>query len=169
VGKKIIIILCALFLLVVLGFNIKSNSSPELTIEDKGKVISLVNSYYNRMMDKDYQGALQLVNLDKPNYDKDLETLYNSNYNLKPCLYGNYWVVPVTGSHDDVSYQEQFKCLSVEVAISVTYDNQTYLLNEIVYVKGHDNSFKIVKIDTTDKYSLLNISYINNVYSKKAQ
>jgi hypothetical protein len=169
VGKKLIIILCISSLLVVLGYKIKLNSSSEITIEDKGKVISLVNSYYNRMMNKDYQGALQLVDLDKPNYDKDLDTLSNSNYNLKPCLDGDYWVVPVNGSHDNVSYHEQIKCLGVEVAISVTYDNQTYLLNEIVYVKKLGNSFKIVKIDTTDKYILINISYINNIYSNKAQ
>lgn len=164
-GKKLIIIICATLLLVVLGLKIKSNSSSELTVEDRAKIISLVNSYYNRMRNKDYEGALKLVELDKPNYYKDLATLTNSNYNLKPCLDGGYWVVPVNGSHEYISNYEQIKCFGVEVAMSVTYDDKTYDLNELVYVKKVDNSFKIVKIGTTNRYSSLNISYINNVYS----
>jgi hypothetical protein len=163
------VILLTLFLVVILGFKIKSNADLKLNSEEKEKVISLVSTYYNNMMNKDYKAALALVDLEKSDYEADLAALTSSNYNIKTELSGGNWIVPVNGKYDYVSINEQDKYFSVETIINLTTNNNNYSLNEMVYVKRLNNDFKIIKVDTTDRYSSIKASYINDIASYKLQ
>jgi len=75
--KNVIVILVILIIILLAVLFGKGNSSKSIKItpETKKEIITLVNNYYNNMMNKDYESALKLIDLEKSNYD--MGSLFN--------------------------------------------------------------------------------------------
>lgn len=159
-GKLILLItLLISFFLAVWIYKI--NVDSKLTSEENSKVITLVNSYYNNMMNKDYKAALDLVDITGSEYDKAFQTLSNSKgYVVKQRLEGNHWVIPCNGRYDYVFYNKQSNCFGVETGANITYNDSTYQSTEDVFIKRKGKNFIIVKISTDDRFSYTRGPYL---------
>jgi len=152
-------ILVAIFCLLAWMYNL--NVSCKLNAEEKTEVISLVNSYYDRMKGKDYKEALELVDLTKSDYDKSMETISNKKgYEIEQRLEGNYWVIPMNGKHDYIAYNKENRCFIVEIGANIINNSDTYEATENVYVKRIGKYFKIVKITTDDRFGYMRGSFV---------
>lgn len=160
-GKLILLgTLLIVFSLVTWKYTI--NKSSQLNSEEKMNIILLVNTYYNRMMNEDYKGALELVNITKSDYDKDIEKLSNSNgYKIQQRLEGNHWIIPVNGKYNHILYDEKSRCFVVEIGANIIYNSRLWEATENVYMKKIGNNFKIIKITTDDRFASMRGSFVN--------
>jgi len=159
--RKLLLLIALLILFSFAAWIYKINVNSKLTSEEKSKVIALVNSYYDNMMNKDYKGALALVDLTRSEYDKALETLNSSKgYVVQQSLEGNHWIIPCNGRYDYVAYDKQSNCFSVEAGANIIYKDSTYQSTEDVFIKRIGKNFKIVKICTDDRFGYIRGSYI---------
>ena len=161
-GKgKLILLVAFVMVLSLATWVYKINVNSKLTSEEKSKIILLVNSYYNNMMDKDYKGALDLVDITKSDYEKDLEILNSrKGYVVQQRLDGNHWIVPNNGSYDYTFYDKQSNCFIVETGANIIYKDNIYQSTEAVSIKRVGKNFKIVRIITDDKFGYIRGSYI---------
>lgn len=162
-GKRKLVLLVALlvfFSIVACIYKIKTNS--KLTLDEKSKINSLVISYYNNMMNKNYKGTLDLIDITQSEYDKDLEILNSTEgYVFQQRLEGNNWIIPCNGSYDCIIYDQQSNCFTVNTGANIIYKNLDYYTTENVFVKRTGNNFKIIKVITNDRFAYIRGSFIN--------
>jgi len=160
--KERLIIWTALVMLFFLGvWAYKVNISSKLTPEEKAKIITLVNSYYNNMMNKDYKGALDLVDITESEYDKALSTLNNNKeYVVRQNFEGNHWIISSKETDDPVYYDKTSNCFIVEIGAKIIYNGSPYEATEEVYIKRIGKNFKVVKIITDDRFSSIRGAYL---------
>lgn len=162
-NKKLIIIFAILIICITTFiYFMFSNNIMKLTSDEKKEVIHIVNTYYDGISTMNYSDAIELIHLDKSDFNKNLNIFKNSNYRISKPEGTNYWVTPVNGQYDYISINKPEKSFVVEVTLSTTYDDNTYLFNEYVYIKKFDNRFKIYKIYSSDRNYPLKLTYINN-------
>ena len=141
----------------------KTNVNAKLTPEEKLKIISLVNSYYDDMMDKNYEGALKLMDITDSDYDKAITTLNNNKeYTVQRSLEGNSWIVPSNG-RDDVYYDKERKCFHTLTGALIIYKNDNYAAIENVYVKKVGKNFRIINITTDDRFGYIRGSSVKGL------
>jgi hypothetical protein len=160
--KGNLMLLCILLIsFFLVGIIYKTNLNSKLNTEEKKEIISIVNSYYDRIMSKDYKSALDLVNLSEDNYDKQLEIITGyKEYKIVQRLDGNRWVVPMNGKYDYMYYDKRSKCFIILTGVRVINNSDTYEATENVYVKRFGKQFKIVKITTDDRFGYIRGSFV---------
>lgn len=161
-GKKVRLIIGVVLLIAASAWVYKVNVNPKLTDEEKSKIVTLVNAYYNHMMNKEYESALKLTYLITSEYDKTIFALKSNDYSVKRGLEGNSWIVPCDG-RDDVYYDKESKCFFTETAALFIYKTDSRATNELVYVKKSGDDFKITKIITDERLGYIRGSYVKRL------
>lgn len=156
------ILLCMLIISICfVGVIYKTKLNSKLNTEEKTEVISIINSYYDRIRNQDFKSALDLVNLPQDNFDKDLQRITSfQDYKIEQRLEGNHWVVPMNGNYDYMYFDKKSKCFVVLTGVRVINNNDTYEATESVYVKRVGKQFKIAKITTDDRFGYIRGSFV---------
>jgi len=134
----------------------------KLTPQENAEIISIVNSYFDCLKNKDYKGALEKIDLSKEDYNNDLEKWNNRDakgYDIQQVNDG-HWTTGANGKHDYVLYYEDEKIFAVDTVDYFTYNGRTNGENQIVYVKRFGKEgFKICNI-LTDMKPYIDCSYV---------
>lgn len=152
-SRKNSLIIVFLLVLTLVGWNYNNYLNRKITPEKRANIIKTVNSYYDNLKNKNYKSALELMDYRKLDMNSDLERLKNaSGYVIETSLEGNHWVIPMNGQYDYIFYDDETKDFVVQTGAAVIYNNKMWQATENVYVRKVGNEFKIVRIDTDDKY-----------------
>lgn len=158
-----------IILLLTIVFIYNENKRPKLTVHENEEIVTLVESYYNNMMEKDYKGALGKVDLSKEDYNENLLILNSRiGYTIQQGFDDtHHWMTAVNGSYDYVAYDVQSKSFVVKTAVKITYKGKTTVENQLVFIKSTKGKFKIKKITAPEKYydECTYILQKNNVYT----
>jgi hypothetical protein len=162
-GKKVNIIIGVVLVIAIAAWTYKINANPKLTSEEKLKVVTLVNSYYNNMMNKEYESALKLIDKTTSDFNKIITALNNADYSLKRSLAGESWIIPING-RDEVFYDKENKSFFTQTGALIIYKTESfsksYAATENVYVHKVGNDFRITKITTDDDFGYLRGPFI---------
>ena len=161
IGKEIKLIVGVILIILISAVVYKANASPRLTAEEKSKIITSVNAYYNYMMIKEYESALKLVDITTSDYEKTILTLNNEDYSVKKSLEGESWIIPSNG-RDDVYYDKESKSFYTQTGALIIYKTDSFEATENVYVQKLGDDFKITKITTDDRFS-----YIRGTFARR--
>lgn len=145
--KSIFVIVIIIISIMIIWFYKNNNIYGKITDRENEAVISLVNSYYDDIMSKDFKGALLKIDLSKEDYNRDLEIWNNrKDYTIQQVNDG-YWTISVNGRHDYVSYDQENKCFEVNTVIRIMYKSIVTEENQVVYIKRFKKeNFKIINI-----------------------
>jgi hypothetical protein len=155
--------LAALAIIYLITWAYKTYTTPKLTNEDNSEIISLVNSYYNYMVDKDYESALKLLDMEKADYDKAVLTLNNNKvFAVQRSLEANKWIIPVNGNNE-VYYDKENKSFYTQTGTLIIDKNYNYAATENVYVKKVGKRFMITKIITDDKFGKIRGPFVQRL------
>ncbi|KYH35544.1 hypothetical protein CLTEP_04830 [Clostridium tepidiprofundi DSM 19306] len=153
----VLLIVCSLLLCMY-----KSNMNIKLDNKEKTEIISLVNSYYNRLMNRDYRGTLELIDLSKTDYNKAYQSLSNNNgYKIQQRLEANHWIIPVNSKYDYICYDKKNKSFVILIGANIINNGKRYAVTERVYVKKIGWHFKIIKITTDDRFGYIRGSFVS--------
>lgn len=161
--RKVKLFLAALAVIYLITWTYKTYTTPKLTNEENLEIISLVNSYYSYMMDKEYESALKLVDMEKADYDKAILTLNNNKvFAVQRRLEGNKWIIPIN-SREEVFYDKQIKSFFAQTGALIIDRNYNYAATENVYVKKVGKRFMITKITTDDRFGYIRGSFVKRL------
>jgi hypothetical protein len=151
-GVVIILVLLVSAFFIINQINNSKISASKLTQCEKDKIVNTINSYYNNMANKNYKTAFKLMDYSNLDINKDLEILSNAKeYKIEPILEDGSWIVPTNGTYY-ISFDDNNKDFVVKTAVGIVYGNEKDRANDVVYIKKIGQSYKIVKIVTSDKY-----------------
>jgi hypothetical protein len=155
--------LAALAIICLITWAYKTYTIPKLTNEENSEIISLVNSYYNYMVDKDYESALKLVDMEKADYDKAVLTLNNNKvFAVQRSLEANKWIIPVNGK-SEMYYDKENKSFYTQTGTLIIDKNYNYAATENVYVKKVGKRFMITKIITDDEFGKIRGPFVKRL------
>lgn len=161
---KVKLIIPIVLAIVLAAWIYKAYANPELTTEEESKIVSLVNSYYNNMMDRDYESALKLIDMSNSDYDKTISTLNNNkDYTVKRRLEGDSWMIPSNGKNY-VYYDKESKRFYTEIGALIINKSNSYGATENVYVRKVGKDFKITRITTDDRFGYIRGSFVKSLY-----
>lgn len=152
--KKLTFSIIIVILLIPIIFIYNENYRPKLTAQENEEIVTLVESYYNNIREKDYKGALEKVDLSKEDYNKNLLILNSRiGYTLQQAFDDtHHYMTAVNGSYDYVAYDKQSKSFVVKTAVKITYKGNTSIENQLVFIKKTKGKFKIKNITAPEKY-----------------
>jgi hypothetical protein len=162
-GKKVKFTIGLVLTISIATWVYKTNASPKLTAEDKSKIVTLVNFYYNNMMNKEYESALKLIDITTLDSDKTILALNNNGYSLKRSLEGESWIIPING-RDEVFYDKEDKSFFTQTGALITYETDSFAVTENVYVSKVGRDFKITRITTDDRHGYIRGPFVKRLY-----
>lgn len=148
----LITVILIFFILTTMIYKYNQSNNLKLTSQENKEIISLVESYFDNLMNKDYKEALEMVDLSKEDYSNDIEILNNrKGYTIQQANDG-YWTTSCNGGDDCIIYDKEAKAFAVDTVVKIIYQGKIYPENEIVYVKRiGKKGFKISSIHTPMK------------------
>jgi hypothetical protein len=162
-GIKVRIIVGGVLLIAVFAWVYKANVNPKLSDEEKLKISIVVNKYYNHMLNREYESALKLTDINTSEYDKNILALKSNDYYVKRSPQGISWIIPSNG-RDEVYYDKESKSFYTQTGALIGYKTDSFAATENVYVKKLGDDFKITKIITDDRFGYIRGSFVKRLF-----